>query len=153
MKVNDLIEKEIRDGVYEYTSDRKHEDLENYRSFVHRHFEQSNFNKDIWTDKNQPERLFCTAKTHKFINLQDITLNLKFRAIIDQSNSFSSKAAKFLSNDIKLLQDKDYMLYDTLESLELIRKLPPKGAMKEDVSYDVEALFTSIHISKIPSII
>ena len=48
-KVNNLTEEGILDGLYEYTSDRTHEDLENYPSFVHRH---CNFYKDIWTYKN-----------------------------------------------------------------------------------------------------
>ena len=38
------------------------------------------------------------------------------------------------------------MLYDTLKFPDLLRKLPPKGIDEEDVSYDVEALFTSIPI-------
>ena len=101
-----------------------------------------------WTDKNQPGRLFCTAKTHKFTDLSEVTVdNLKLRPVIDQSNSFTSKAATFLSEYLKPLQDKEFMLSDTLKFPDLIKKLPPKGLDEEDVSYDVEALFTSIPVA------
>ena len=40
------------------------------------------------------------------------------------------------------------MLDDTLKFPDLLRKLPPKGLDEEDVSYDVEALFTSIPIDE-----
>ena len=115
-KVNDLIEEGINDGIYEYTEDKTHEDLENFRSFVSRHFKTSNFYKDIWTCKNQPGRFFCTAKTHKFKDLSLITVeNLKLRPIIDQSNTYTSNAAAFLANYLKPLQDKEYLMNDTLK--------------------------------------
>ena len=68
--VDNLIEEGIRDGVYEYTTDRTHKDLANYRSFLNYHFSKNEFYQDIWTDKNQPGRLFCSAKTHKFEKLE-----------------------------------------------------------------------------------
>ena len=90
---------------------------------------------------------FCTAKTHKFDRLNDVTVdNLKLRPIIDQSNTYTSSAAKVLSKYLKPLQDEEYMLNDTLKFPELIKRLPPKGLGERDVSYDVEALFTSVPI-------
>ena len=146
-KVDDLLEEGISDGVYELTEDKTHEDLENFRSFVSRNFKQCDFYKDIWTSKNQPGRLFCTAKTHKFDDLSLITVeNLKLRPIIDQSNSYTSNTAVFLAKYLRPLQDKEYLLDDTLKFPDLLRKLPPKGLDEEDVSYDVEALFTSVPI-------
>ena len=71
---------------------------------------------------------------------------MKLRPIVDQTNSYSSKAAAFLSEYLKPLQDQEYMLYDTLKFPELLHKLPPKGVDEEDVSYDVEALFTNVSI-------
>ena len=50
---------------------------------------------------------------------------------------------------LKPLQNKEYMLYDTLKFPELLRKLLAKGLDEEDASYDVEALFTSIPIDYI----
>ena len=54
--------------------------------------------------------------------------------------------AKVLSKYLKPLQDEEYILNDTLKFPELIKKLPPKGLDERDVSYDVEALFTSLPI-------
>ena len=147
-KVDDLINDGISQGVYEHTDDKTHEDLHNFRTFIYNNFKTCPFYNDLWSNKNQPGRLFCTAKTHKFANVNDITLgNLKLRPIIDQTNSYSSNAAQFLSDYLKPLQDKEYMLYDTLKFPDLIRKLPPKGLDEEDVSYDVEALFTNVPIN------
>ena len=73
--------------------------------------------------------------------------SLKLRPVIDQCNSFTSRAATFLSDYLKPLQDKEFMLNDTLKFPDLIKKLPPKGLDEEDVSYDVEALFTSIPVA------
>ena len=114
-KVNELIGKGIREGVYEDTQDTTQEDLHNFRTFLGNHFQKSAFYKDIWTDKNMPGRLFCTAKTHKFSDVNEIRVEgLKLRPIIDQSNTFTSNAAKLFANYLKLLQDKEYMLNDTL---------------------------------------
>ena len=79
--------------------------------------------------------------------MSDITVgNLKLRPIIDQCNTYTSSAAKVLSKYLKPLQDEEYMLNDTLKFPELIKKSPPKGLDERDVSYDVEALFTSLPI-------
>ena len=53
---------------------------------------------------NQPAKLYRTAKTLKFENLKDITpRNLKCRQIIDQTATFTYKAAKVISNYLKPL--------------------------------------------------
>ena len=147
-KVETHIKEGIDQGIYAIAEDKTHEDLENFRAFIYRNFRETSFYNDLWTNRNQPGRLFCTAKTHKFTDLSQITVeNLKLRPVIDQTNSFSAKAAAFLSNYLKPLQDEEFMLNDTLKFPELIKKLPPKGRDDEDLSYDVEALFTSIPIA------
>ena len=50
-------------------------------------------------NSNQTERLYGTAKTHKFENLEDITLaNLKFRLKIDQTGRYTYSVRKILSD-------------------------------------------------------
>ena len=97
---------------------------------------------------NQPARFFATAKTHRFddhslINLDD----LKFRRIIDQSNTYSYNAAKIASDYLQRLAHNDYVIKDTLTFAEIIKNdvLDPK---EEYVSYDVESLFTSIPVKE-----
>ena len=97
---------------------------------------------------NQPARFFATAKTHRFddhslINLDD----LKFRRIIDQSNTYSYNAAKIVSDYLQRLAHNDYVIKDTLTFAEIIKNdvLDPK---EEYVSYDVESLFTSIPVKE-----
>ena len=69
-KVSELIEKGVSEGVYQYaTDDPTHADLVNFRAFVYRYFKDCSFYDKLWTDKNQPGRLFCTAKTHKYSDL------------------------------------------------------------------------------------
>ena len=44
---------------------------------------------------NQPVKLFATAKTHKFNNIEDINVDeLKFRPIIDQTGTFTCNCSK-----------------------------------------------------------
>ena len=50
-------------------------------------------------ESNQPAKLYGTAKTHKFEDLEDITpQNFKCCPIIDQTGTFTFKAAKVISN-------------------------------------------------------
>ena len=90
---------------------------------------------------NLPARFFATAKTHKFddhslINLDD----LKFRTIIDQSNTFTYNAAKMVPDYLQPLAHYDYVIKDTLRFVEIIKSdvLDPD---EEYVSYDLKSLF------------
>ena len=67
---------------------------------------------------NQPARFFATAKTHKFENHSFINLDdLKFRPIIDQSNTNSYNAAKIVSDYLQPLVHNDYVIKGTLHLL------------------------------------
>ena len=71
---------------------------------------------------NQPARFFATANTHKFddhflINLDD----LKFRPIIDQSNTYTYNAAKIVSDYLQPLAHNDYVIKDTVTFAEIIK--------------------------------
>ena len=65
-------------------------------------------------DNNQPARLFGTAKTIKFDNLEDITVgNLKFRPIIDQTRMFTYNAVKAILGYLRPLYKNEYSINDT----------------------------------------
>ena len=53
---------------------------------------------------NQPGRFFATAKTHKFSNFNEITLeSLKLRPIVDQTGTCYYNAGKILAEYLKPL--------------------------------------------------
>ena len=95
---------------------------------------------------NQPARFFATAKTHKFQSFDDITLEeLKLRPIVDQTGTHTHKAAKVVSKYLKPLAKNDFVIKNSLTFPEFVRQ-KPLGDDEEDVSYDVESLFTSIPV-------
>ena len=77
------------------------------------------------------------------MNLDD----LKFRPIIDQSNTCSYNAPKIVSNYLQPLAHNDYRIKDTLTFAEIIKNdvLDPN---EEYVSYSVESLLTSIPVKE-----
>ena len=95
---------------------------------------------------NQPARFFATAKTHKFQSFDEITLEaLKLRPIVDQTGTHTHKAAKVVSQYLKPLAANEYVIKNSLKFPELVKRTPIKDD-EEDVSYDVESLFTSIPV-------
>ena len=148
LKEDNMINEVIQQGKYEWTNDKTHEDLEKFQHFLYRSFKNHPKYNDMRPVSNQPARFFATAKTHRFddhslINLDD----LKFRRIIDQSNTYSYNAAKIVSDYLQRLAHNDYVIKDTLTFAEIIKNdvLDPK---EEYVSYDVESLFTSIPVKE-----
>ena len=103
-KVNSMINKDIRQGKYEITTDTTHEDLEKFQSFLHCNFKSHPRYNDMRLVSNQPARFFATAKTHKFDGYSLINANnLKLRPIIDQSNTLTYNAAKIVSDYLQPL--------------------------------------------------
>ena len=94
---------------------------------------------------NQPAKLFATAKTHKFNNIEDINVEeLKFRPIIDQTGTFTYNCSRVIAEYLKLLCQKEYSIKDTQSFPEMLQDLPPINNDEEYVSYDVDSLFTNI---------
>ena len=100
-------------------------------------------------DSNQPARFYGTAKTHKFETLEDIIVaNLKFRPIIDQTGTFTYNAAKVIPDYLRPLCKNEYSINDTQKFPSMLSSFPPLQDDEEDVSYDVESLFTNIPIQE-----
>ena len=98
-------------------------------------------------DSNQPAHLYGTAKTHKFETLKDITVEkLKFRPIIDQTGMLTYNAAKVILDYLRPLCKNEYSINDTQKCPSMLSSIPPLQDDEEDVSYDVESLFTNILI-------
>ena len=94
---------------------------------------------------NQPAKLFATAKTQKFNNIEDINVDeLKFRPITDQKETFTYNCSKVIAEYLKPLCKNEYCIKDTECFSEMLRDLPPLNNGEEYVSYDVDSLFTNI---------
>ena len=95
----------------------------------------------------QPDQLYGTAKTHKFQNLKDITpQSLKCCPTISKTGTFTYNAAKVGSTYFKPLCQKEYSTSDTQQFPDMLSNLPPLPDDEENISYNVESLFTNIPI-------
>ena len=94
---------------------------------------------------NQPVRLYATAKTHKLIDLDEITVEkLKFRPIVDQTGTVTYDAAKAIGEYLTPLALNEYKINDWIKFPDMIKALPSLQKDEEHVSYDVDSLFTNI---------
>ena len=99
---------------------------------------------------NQPGQLYGTAKTHKFDNIEDITLeNLKFRPMIPQSGTYTYYAGQVIADYLKpFCSDNDYIIRNTQEFPKLLQQQDLLFPNEEYVSYDVKSLFTNVPIQE-----
>ena len=99
---------------------------------------------------NQPGQLYGTATTHKFDNIEDITLeHLKFRPMIPQSGTYTYYAGQVIADYLKpLCGDNDYIIRNTQESPKLLQQQDLLFPNEEYVSYDVKSLFTNVPIQE-----
>ena len=97
---------------------------------------------------NQPGRFFATAKTHKFTSLNDITVeNLKLRPIIDLTGTYTYNTSKVIVSYLRPLSKNQYTISETLKFPDLL-KSADTNANYEDVSCDVESIFTGIPVAE-----
>ena len=75
---------------------------------------------------NYPARLYTSAKTHKFDNINDVNLDqLKFGPIMDQTGTYTYNATQVISNYLKPLCINEYNIKNTLQFPQLLKDLPP----------------------------
>ena len=97
---------------------------------------------------NQPAHFFATAKMQKFNNSQDINVKyLKLRPIIDKTGTYIYDASKIVAEFLKPLARNEFTISDTWAFPDLLKNIENSDDY-EDVSYDVESLFTSIPIKE-----
>ena len=98
-KLQHTIDEGIQNGVYIVTEDRTLADLKLLRSFLYGNFKKYEHYEKMLPTSNQPGQLYGTAKTHKFGNIADITVdNLKFCPIIAQSGTYTYNAVQVIAN-------------------------------------------------------
>ena len=97
-------------------------------------------------DSHQPARLYGIAKTHKFENYDEITAdNIKLRPIMDQSGTMVYNTSQIIAEYLSPLGENNYVIKDTLSFPQILiqNKI---NQDEEDISYDVESLFTNVPI-------
>ena len=97
---------------------------------------------------NQPAWFFATAKTYKLRSLEEINVDqFKLRPIINQTSTYTYKTSKVIAKHLKPLAKNEFTISDTLTFLDLVKNASNSYEC-EDVSYDVESLFTSITLEE-----
>ena len=96
---------------------------------------------------NQPAQLYGTAKTHKFDDVNEITVDLlMFRPMIAQTGTSMYKTAHVISEYLRpLYENNDFIIKNTQDFAQLIHEHPPLEENEEYVSF-VELLFRNILI-------
>ena len=148
-KLEEMITEGIEKGVYEISEDNTLQDLKRFQDFLYRNFKTYEHYDKMYPSSNSPAKLYGTAKTHKFQNIEDFSMeNIKFHPIIYQTGTYTYGAAQVISDYLKPLCSNQYSIKDTQSFAKLIKDLPPLNDDEEDVSYDVESLFTNIPIDE-----
>ena len=138
----------MQKGKYIETIDTTHSDFKHFRNFLYKHFKKSEHYDQMRPVSNQPVRFLATTKTHKLTWLNDITVeNLKLRPIIDLTGTYTYSTPKVIANYLGPLSKNHYTISDILKFPDLL-KSADTNANYEDVSYDVESLFTSIPVAE-----
>ena len=90
----------------------------------------------------------ANTKSHKFDTIEDINVkDLKLRPIIEQTGTYIYDVSKVIAKFLKPLARNEFTISDTLAFPELLKNIENSDDY-EDVSYDVESLFTSIPIKE-----
>ena len=148
-KLETMINKSIESGTYVECEDTTLIDLKLIQDFLRRNFKSYEKYDKMRPVANQPAKLLATAKTHKFNNIVDMSVDeLKFRPIIDQIGTFTYNGSKVIAEYLKPLCQNEYSIKDTQCFSEILRDLPPLNNDEEYVSYDVDSLFTNIPLKE-----
>ena len=146
-KMEDMINTGIEDGTYvKCEEDTTISDLKHFKTFLKNHFQDHPKYKKMMPDTHQPARLYGTAKTHKFENYNEITIeNIKLRPITDQSGTMTYNASQVIAEYLSPLAKNEYVINDCLTFPKILadNKI---GNDEEDFSYDVVSLFTNVPI-------
>ena len=147
-KVNAMINEGISKGKYVETVNSNHKHLKHFQDFLYRYFYKMKYYDGTHPISNQPACFFATAKTHKFDTIENINVkDLKLRPIIDQTGTYIHDASKAVAEFLKPLARNEFTISDTIAFPELLKNIENSDDY-EDVSCDVESLFTCIPIKE-----
>ena len=147
-KMNEMIENGLEDGTYVESEDTTLEDLKHFKDFLYRNFKKHPKYSKMLPKSHRPARMYGSAKTHKFDSYDQITVeNLKLRPIMDQSGTMVYTAAQIIAEYIRPLNDSKFIIKDTLTFPDILAEKDLQED-EEDVSYDVESLFTNVPVEE-----
>ena len=120
-----MIEEGVKKGTYKKTEDTTLQDLKKFQDFLYRNFYTYEHYKFMYPHSNQPAKLYGTAKTHKFNNIQEINKEkLKFRPIIDQTGTQLQYSTSHLTV-LKATLQKQHTINDTHSFAVDIKNIQP----------------------------
>ena len=97
-KIETMIEEGIRNRTFAETDDTTMQDLKHFQDFLRQNLKKYEQYNEMYSEINEPVKMYDgTAKTHKFGSTDNIELTKqKFRPIIDQTGTYTYKAAKVI---------------------------------------------------------
>ena len=144
-----MVKEGIESIVYKETTDTTLHDLKLFQDFLYCNFKDYKNYRKMRPVSNRPARLYASAKTHKFDNINDISLDqLKFQPIMDRTGTYTYNAAQVIFNYLKPLCINEYSIKDTLQFSQLLKDLSALKDDEEYVSYDIESIFTNIPLKE-----
>ena len=112
-KLETMINKGTEQGTYAEFEDITLNDLKLFQDFLRRNFKSYEKYDKMRPVENQPAKLFATAKTHTFNNIEDIYVEeLESRPIIDQTGTFTYNCSKVMAEYLKPLCQNEYSIKD-----------------------------------------
>ena len=103
-KLETMINKVIESGTFAKCEDTKLNDFKLFQEFLRQNLKNFEKYDKIRTVANQPGKLFATAKTLQFNNIENINAEeFKFRPIIDQTGTFTYNCSKVIAEYLKPL--------------------------------------------------
>ena len=147
-KLEQMIQEGIQGGKYALTEDTTIKDLQSFQNFLTRNFKSILPLDEIKPSSNQPAFLYGTAKTHKFDNPEEMTVdNLKLRPIVSTCGTFYYDTAKYLASYLMPLTKNEFSIQNTTDFAERLKE----RVLEDDemlVSYDVSSLFTQVPLDE-----
>ena len=96
-KSQKMVDDGIKNGIYKVAEDTL-KDLKLLKSFLYRNLRKYEHYEKMLPKSNQLVQFNCNAKTHKFTNIVEITMdNLTFRPIIAQTGAYTYNIAEVVA--------------------------------------------------------
>ena len=91
-KSQKMVDDDIKNGIYKVAEDNTLKYLKLLKSFLCRNFRKCEGYEKMLPKSNHLGQIYCNAKTQKFTNTVEITIdNLTFRPIIAQADKYTYK--------------------------------------------------------------
>ena len=136
MKLQNMTDDGIRQGIYSPTVDTTLSNLKKFQDFLHRNFKgKCDRYDDMRPISNQPGKIYATAKTHKFDLLENITI--KISSFVQQFVNYFLTYLQCWKDTIRLLENlkpfyqNEYKINDAQSFASHIKEQPPLNEDEE----------------------